>query len=263
MRILLISGRGTNAEPHPSRAVARRLAAAFVARGHDVGWICPVDASEGFDPGPGHGEVEAVITTCPPFRAVQARLADLPTERALCRAIRRRLPDVVHVLAFGGGSSALLPWIADRLGAPAVVTVDQAESMCHRGTLVDAWGRTCEVHDDPERCRRCCTAPTPDGLSRRQALLARLLRPFPIIDPYPGRVDFENRLDLIVGGLVPAARVLVERDEHARELERLGLPRRRLTQPPRESSPAKFEFLYQEVAREYRRERVCPVVATS
>ncbi len=231
MDVLLISGRGLGAKAHPSRVQARALVDSLRARGDTVRWLCPVEADEAAVTGSastadGARYCQAIPSTAPGFRAVQGRLSDLGSELSLTRELRRSPPDLVHQLACGGATSEALSWIAQRLGVPCVMSLELAETLCHRGTLVDERGRTCDDWDDPLRCRACCSAAGPDSLTAGQALAAKVLRPLGGLSPFPSRTDFQNRVDMLVAALMAADRVWV-RDDLAREqLVRTGVPKR-------------------------------------
>ncbi len=203
MDILLVSGRGRGEEPHPSRERAASLTRELVRLGHSVRWLCPVRRGAhasvdraGVDNAgaecPEGAVFQPVVTQARRFRAVEKGLADISTECALSREVRRQTPDVVHVLAHGGVSSTQLVWIADRLGAPVVASVSATEVLCHRGTLVDQTGASCRVWDDPVRCARCCAHSFAGGLSAGEAAWASCLRVLGPWSPYPGEVAFLN-----------------------------------------------------------------------
>jgi hypothetical protein len=226
MDIALVSGRARGAAPHHSRRRAELLAAALAHAGHRVRWICPVPRRSEAPEAPAGVERIAVVSRAPGFRAVLGGLADYPTERALSVALRARAADVVHVLAYGGTSSPAVAWVADRLGVPAVVFVECRELLCHRGTLVDAWGAQCAVWDDPERCTACCLQPFAGGLTPRQARRSRRWwwRKLPDWSPYPKPIDFRSRMDVLLGGFTAAASVLVATAAEREALVRAGLP---------------------------------------
>jgi hypothetical protein len=154
---------------------------------------------------------------------VRSRLDDLPIERVLTVAVREELPDVVHALAYGAGASLNLPWLAERLGVPCVVTLRTKEAFCHRGTLINESGEDCNAWNQPERCAQCCLTPTPDGLGPVAAACGRLLARLQWISPYPQDLDFLNRLELVVGGLASAQRMLVAEPSDSELLEQAGV----------------------------------------
>ncbi len=223
--IILVSGRARGDEPHPSRVEADRMARELALAGHRVRWLCPVRRNGG---GPAVHLPEAatfipVVSRVAPSRGVEKRIVDNPTDRALAQEIRRRLPDVVHVLAFGGVHSAITVWLADRLGAPTVATVDPREVLCHRGTLVNERGEACSEWNLPERCAACCTSPGGDGLDPNDGRWGRRLRFLGRWSPYPNSIDFENRLDTVIGGLLPANTILVHDETEREQLIAAGL----------------------------------------
>ena len=189
MDILLVSGRSDAGVEHPSVALAERLVRELAQRGH-------------------RGTHLRAGGAAPDARQVQARLADPELEIALAKALRTRLPSVVHVLAFAGASSAQTAWLASRMGAAVVVSACPKAVLCQRGTLVDANGEVCFVHDDARRCAWCCALPA-------RAVL-----------------ELENRRDLVLGGLAPADLVLV-RDAAERDLlVAAGLPEKQVRVVP-------------------------------
>ena len=164
----------------------------------------------------------------PPFRSVLRHISDPALERRFTVLLRETPPDVVHLTAFGGSTPSNLAWIAERLGVPSAVRVDLAEVLCHRGTLVDETGAACTRWSEPDRCVACCGTPYDGGLTGVQAVLARLLRLLGGASPFPNRLGFRNRLDLLVYGLLSARCVLVEDEEARAVLGRAGVPRRRM-----------------------------------
>lgn len=242
MDVVLVGGRhGRAGVEDVAAATARELAAG----GHAVRWIRPLpqpdlpapELPDGVEPIP-------VTSALPPFRAVTARLADIPTERALSHAIRRRLPDVVHVLALGGGSSALTPWVAERLGAPSVVSMRAVDLLCHRGTLVNERAEACDEWDVPERCAECCAVAFEGGLTAAQARWARRLSFLGAWSPYPGPVDFLNRFEVLLGGLLAAGLVLAGSETEAELLARAGVPAGRLRVVPAPATAEALEEAY-------------------
>lgn len=229
MDVVLVSGRARGSASHPSRARTRVLAAELAAAGHSVRWVRPAAGAGPVEPVAGV-ELLPVDSQAPPFAAVAASAADFATERTLSLAIRRRLPDVVHVLGYGCVTSPQTAWVADRLGVPVVVSVEARELLCHRGTLVDESGADCVEWDDPARCTACCLAPFEGGLTARQAQRARSWwwRLLPAWSPYPKPLDFENRSDVLVGGFLAAAVVLVASDVERDLVVRAGVQPRRV-----------------------------------
>ena len=224
MDILLVTGRARAGARDPRRTLAARLGADLTGLGHAVRWLCPIAHPEDRPPETAAAVEVIPVQTCPPpFRAVEASVSDHCTEARLSIEIRQRLPDVVHVLTYGGVSSTQTPWVVERLGGTAVVSVDPAELVCHRGTLVDETGAHCDAWARPERCAVCCSVPFDGGLTPGQARLRRLLTWLGPWSPFPGEADFRNRLDVSVGGLAPAARVLVASEEARELLARAGV----------------------------------------
>ena len=183
MNILLISGRDADGREQPESALVARRVADLQAAGHAVRWLRP---------------------QAPWAPGVQARLGDAALEIAVTRAMRERLPDQVRILAFGGGTAAQLPWVAERMGQAAVVETTAAAVLCHRGTLLHASGMACAEFDQPERCAACC------GLARRT------------------RVELANRLELVLGCLLVAAQVVVPDERDRQLLLAAGLSARQL-----------------------------------
>lgn len=196
--------------------------------GHGVRWLCPVHNGES---PPEHPDGVGLITApsdVAPFAAITGCSYDGTTDTALTYEIRRQLPDVVHLLAFGGFSSPLGVWIADRMGAPTVISVDTRELLCHRGTLVNERGEACEDWGAPSRCLECCTAPFEGGLSPARARMARGLRWLGPWSPYPKEYEFQNRLDQFVGGLAWATAITVRDEEERARLVAAGAPPRNI-----------------------------------
>ncbi len=235
MDVLLISSRSSGSEPHPSGVRALEMASSLASAGHAVRWICPEGSGKAGELAvPGNVEQIRVSSQAPPFHEVQGQLADLELERILCGEIRRRLPDIVHQVGFGGEASVMLPWIADRLGSHSIVTlVSREEFLCHKGVLVNERGDACQEWENPQRCVECCHTPSPGGLTARQAFLARWMRWFPALSRYPQVPDFEIRRDLLVGGLLPATLVLVASEDDAAMVSAMGVPRSSIELSPR------------------------------
>jgi len=248
MDIVLVSARRGADRLAVHHAGAASLARDLAGAGHHVRWLCPVPPGS-VTPAAPHRSVNITAVTSPPpdFRAVAFGMADVPTETALSFAIRAALPDVVHILGFGGVTSATLPWVADRLGVPVVLSADAAEVLCHRGTLIDEQGRECRAFADSQRCAACCLTPFADGLSTAQARRARLWRWAGSWSPYPKPVDFRNRLDLQLGGMMSAAAILVADDEQRELLESAGV-RAAVLRVCRETSAAATVAVYRSVA---------------
>lgn len=226
MDLLLISARAVDGRPHPSRARAAALARALAADGHAVRWLCP--AAPGEAPADGDVAADLAVSRPPTFRSVERRLSDPGLELRVSELVRARLPDVVHMLSFGGATSAFCAWIVNRLGAPLVISARFAEVFCHRGTLVDWQGRPCSEWQDPARCARCCLAASRDGLAPAVALLARACRLLGGFSPFPKEVEFVNRLELLLAGLLAAESVLVADEAEAERFAAAGVPRARI-----------------------------------
>ncbi len=223
LNLILVSGR--HFDPgQQSKALPRdrRLALDLAERGCRVRWVYP--ASDGGSDQETDGVLVSMVrTVVPGFRSVLARLNDPPLEQVLSRSIRADLPDVVHVLTYGSGASINVAWLADRLGAPSVVTVKGKEVLCHRGTLINERGEGCFEWRSARRCAECCLTPTPDGLGNAAAACGRLLARLRWVSPFPQDIDFQNRLELVTAGLVVARRVLVTTAQDARLLQEAGV----------------------------------------
>ena len=219
MNVILVSGRYEDAGGPLARDEA--LVRSFPS-GCRVRWIVPVpEVREGSVSG--EPSKILVASPAPGFARVTGRLVDSHTERAVAQEIRRDLPDLVHMLDFGGTTSCNIGWTADRLGVRCVVSASPVATVCHRADLRRAPdGEECGVFDDPERCSACVCASPELGMRRR--LLAKVLRrgawPF---RGYPARLDFESRLEIVLAGLQVARAVLVRDPAGARLLEGLGL----------------------------------------
>lgn len=168
-------------------------------------------------------EIRRVNSSQPGFTAIEAGLADVPGEFALIRELRHDPPDVVHLFGYGNCGSASMPWVCARLGVPSVVNLDLRETLCHRGTLIDATGSPCLRWDDPEHCLACCLSPVGEGLTPAQAWRARRLRFLGALSPYPSLAAFQNRADITIGGLAFAQRIIVADGDAARALQDLGV----------------------------------------
>jgi hypothetical protein len=244
MDVLLLSGRSGGGTPHPSRARAAALARDLAREGHAVRWICPHGAHEPPPQAPDGVELRAVRSQPAGFHAVTHALSDAPTELALTESIRARLPDVVHVLAFGGVQSSVSLWIAEALGAPAVASVDAREVLCHRGTLLHASGAECTEWTSPARCHACCGVPFEGGLTPARARRARWLRVFGAWSPYPKPVDFQNRFDLVISGLLSAKLVLAADEAQRAMLEAAGIAPRQLLCTPTDAPAREMVEIY-------------------
>ena len=226
--VLLINGRRPGPSPHRSMAVVEKLARGLHERGHDVRWLCLLAGEE-----PAQEAVDGVRqTVCRapihPFRSVQGRLFDPVGELALTRELRDEPPDVVHLFSCAGATSPMLAWICGRLGVPLLLDVDFAETVCHRGDLVDWTGAPCAQFDDAARCTKCCRTASAGGPTRGGALLGALFAPLRGLSPFPKAVDFLNRLDVIVYSMMSAELIVVDTEANARSLAAAGVPERLL-----------------------------------
>lgn len=227
LNLILVSGRHFDPKQRREALVHdRRLAMDLAGRGCAVRWVHPAEA-EGEDTGKAvamDGLVGlCVATVVPGFRRVEARLNDPPLEQTLTRSVRSELPDVVHALGYGAGTSINVAWLADRLGVASVVTVKPKEGLCHRGTLINERGERCSEWHRPKRCVECCLTPYEGGLGTFAAACGRLLARLHWISPFPQDIEFENRLELVLAGLMAAERVLVTTVEDARLLAEAGV----------------------------------------
>jgi hypothetical protein len=245
VRILLVGGRARADRLGPDPRAAAELAGALRALGHELRWLQPDSPKLAGITDP---DLVRVRSPMPPFARVQSRTIDMPLEARFARLLREEGPEVVHLLAYAGGSSACTPWVADRLGVPALVDVEPALLLCHRGTLIDDQGRACREFADPARCRRCCLAPFEHGLGPLRARLARAFGWLGPFAPFATDVEFQNRLELVLGHLASARRVLVPSDAAAALLVEAGV-RERLLQvlPTEQRSAERFAAIYEEL----------------
>jgi hypothetical protein len=220
--LMLVSGRHFNVEQRRQAVARDRCVATDLAeRGCVVRWVYPE--------GDGHDEIVdgvsllPVRTVVPGFSGVEARLDDPPLEQALSRSVRADLPDVVHVLGYGAGTSTSVPWVADRMGVPCVVTLKGKEMLCHRGTLVNEHGKSCSEWNRAERCAECCLTPFAGGLGPAAAAFGRLLARLQWISPFPQEMNFQNRLELVTAGLMTVQRVVVTTIEDVGLLQQAGV----------------------------------------
>lgn len=227
MDVVLITARGTAATPHWSRRVADQVVAQLQRDGARVRWLCALGADE-TEPAPAEGiEVTPVRGAAVPFRKVLARVEDTALDVALARLLRPLARPVVAHLGFGAPGSVTTLWIAERMGARALAAVCVPEVLCHRGTLVDAGGAPCANALDPARCAECASAAWQNGLSPRQARVARWLRPLGAWSPFPNENGFASRADLVLASL-QLATVLVRDAAEGEALRAAGLPPRNL-----------------------------------
>lgn len=223
LNLILVSGR--HFDPDVRREALARdrgLVLDLVERGCAVRWMYPAENGDPVEAVDGVTMLP-VSTVVPPFRSVEARLNDPALEMTLSRSVRADLPDVVHALAYGAGTSINVTWLADRLGVASVVTTTGREALCHRGTLINERGASCSEWQRPKRCAECCLTATPGGLGSVGAACGRMLARLRWISPFPQDLDFQNRLELVIGGLMAARRVVVSTDEDARLLEEAGV----------------------------------------
>lgn len=253
MDLVLVGGRCRDPqEAAAAVASAAALARGLAERGHRLRWVQPVLAGERPPALPAGVTWLPVESTPPPFRQIEQGLGDVPTETRLSHTIRAALPDVVHVLAFGGVNSAATAWIAERLGVPAVVSLRAADLLCASGTLADERDHDCLHWDSPERCLQCCATSFHGGLTPHQQRWARRLRFLGGWSPYPDAVAFQNRLEVLLGGVASADLVLVS-DEAQRELlASAGVPYAKL-RVVGDPDAARFEAIYREVQAATRR----------
>jgi hypothetical protein len=228
MNVILVSGRyPTSASASDRHDEDAKFAALLASTYCDVRWIVPGEATSVRELA--GVTVIPVRTRAPGFRGVEARLRDKFTESVLAREVRRDLPAVVHLLDYGGSMSVNVSWVASRLGVPVVVNVRAAPTLCHRGDLVYVDGTECADWADPERCAACCLVPSVRGLSSLSSWFARLLRvvrwPF---STYPTPMAFQNRRELIAGGLQSADAIVVASAVDRDRMELSGLRRESL-----------------------------------
>lgn len=202
MRVVLVSSPGEPGGCHWSHAVAAELARVLAVAGVGVEWFCVGRAASA--PPPGTSVHQLPESTAPLHRVIEAN-DDPALEAALARSLRaHHAKAVVHIGTGARGSPNVL-WLADRMGSAVFGVVHATEVLCHRGTLVDATGAPCTIHDEAPRCQRCCT----------RTFLQR-----------PRAMAFEDRWDLLLGGLAVAAAVFVPNPHDAQRLAHVGVPKR-------------------------------------
>lgn len=240
MKLLLVSGR--YGEDEVKLAADAALASALAGQGCAVRWLFPQRPGAHMPVAPGV-RAEPVSSLAPPPTRVDDRLLDAALETRAAELCVEDLPDIVHQLDFGGSSSANMPWVAARLGATSLVSLDPGRTLCQRGDLVHSSGRSCDEWLDPARCWACTLGVRGDGdlppLSRG---LAWLLGGVPFA-PWPGPDAFLNRVELLQGGLQAARRLLVRRAEHVEMLASIGLRRDHFEVVP-EPDAASLRALY-------------------
>lgn len=245
--LILVSGRFQDPSiPHARDAA---FAHALSGRGCDVRWVIPLESTGEPPELPAGSPIRQlrVLTEAPGFAAVQDRLLDGPSETALTVSIRGEMPDLVHVLDYGGCTSVNLSWVASRLGVACLISMQAATTVCHRGDLRYRGIEDCDSFQDSTRCSICTLTPVADGLteglSAWQSLVGRGLRLLRSpINPYPMPVDFESRQDLLVGGVQFAERVIVTDETERQRVGTLGL-RKEVFEvlPPLGSEPATID----------------------
>lgn len=227
MDVVLVSARAAHGSAHWSAASCAFVGGELAARGARVRWIwC---ANEGASPPAVANGVELVpvVSPLPPFRSVDARIADAEGDQQLARLLRPlRRASVVH-FGLGAVGSATTLWLAERMGARPFAVVTAREALCARNTLVDATGAACTVVDDAVRCTDCLSSPWEHGLTHGQARWARALRWLGGHSPFPGRIGVLTRTDLVLGSLL-LADVFVATEGERAQLASAGVPPRSL-----------------------------------
>jgi hypothetical protein len=231
--LILVSGRFLDPSAPHTRDAA--FAHALAERGCDVRWVVPVH-SLASTPELAQGSAVRllpVVSPAPGFAAVQSRLVDAPTDSLLMESVRRELPDLVHVLGYGGCTSVNLSWGANRLGVNCVVSMESAAVICHRGDLLYRGREECRQFDSPDRCSACCLSPNSHGLSLWGSMLGRVLNAVRApVNPYPVPIDFVTRQELLLGGLQFAERVIVTGEDERDRISSLGIRREMVEQLP-------------------------------
>ncbi len=134
----------------------RQLAQALQRAGHR-----PVVIAPRFDPGSSVATlapmewvngIEVLRILRPGARGMRDSFDDPRLVPALEAAFRSIKPDVVHVAHFLGLTTALFT-AAQALHLPVFATLTDFHGFCHRGTLVNGWGRAC---GGPNRWRTNC-----------------------------------------------------------------------------------------------------------
>ncbi|MEY4674444.1 MAG: hypothetical protein RL148_2228 [Planctomycetota bacterium] len=223
MEAILVTQRGSGTE-HWSRQLGAGLALALRDAGHRVRWLRATDRGERPAAPPEGVECIDVGGAGGAFRRVHARVTDVALDTALTRALRGRPAGTVVHVGYGSAGSVNTLWIATRMGARCAVVARAAEVLCHRATLVDEQQRACSAWEDVARCTACCLAPGP--LGRIEAVVARRALCLGGLSPWPNPDAFRNRLELTVGNLQLAERVLVPAAADAVALGAAGIPDR-------------------------------------
>ena len=252
--LILVSGRFASPDASLTRAAA--FAHALAEMGCEVRWIVPGSPGAASPALPERSKVTVlpVASDAPGFSAVQGRLLDPASELVLSEAIRRQLPDLVHVLDYGGCTSVNLSWVTTRLGVRCVVSVASHLTVCHRGDLRYRGAEACDQFGDPDRCSACVLAAATGGLSLWGAAVSRAFRTLRLpLSPYPSPMNFVNRQELLVGGLRCAKRVFLAEESDRSRLRTLGLRDEVFeVQPPisgGEDSAERYLQLYAEAIR--------------
>lgn len=220
MEAILVTQRGNGAE-HWSRPLGAALAASLCAAGHRVRWLRAVQHGEQVGPAPAGVECTDLAAHSGSFRRVHARVTDAACDVALTRMLRERPAQQLFHLGYGSAGSVNTLWIATRMGTNCRAVVRAAEVLCHRATLVDEQGRDCAAWEDVQRCTACCLAAGP--LGRLEAGIGRLARRLGGLSPWPNPDAFRNRLELSVGNLQLADRVVVPLAADAAALRSAGI----------------------------------------
>ncbi|MCB9889404.1 MAG: hypothetical protein H6836_07475 [Planctomycetes bacterium] len=211
--------------------------------GCTVRWL-PVVAAPDRLPEPGPGvRLEPIVSRPPGFVAVASRVLDAIADQAVACAVAAELPDVVHILGLGGTASVNLAWMANRLGARAVVSADAHQVVCHRGDLRFAGRTECTEWREPARCAACTGIAAPGGIGPVRALLGRALAacrsPY---DPRPVQGNFRNRTELVLGGVLVADLLWVGSAQDRDRLAAFGVRRERVEIDP-ENAALRLERL--------------------
>lgn len=246
MKVILVSGRYDASGDR--RGADAAFAGRLVAIGCDVRLIVPGPTCAAAPEIDGV-RVIAIDSKAPGFAAVERRLLDPVLEAAVSRETRGELPDLVHLLDYGGATSVNASWVASRLGAPVVVSLRAAPTLCHRGDLVHVDGSPCSEWLDPVRCAACCQRASPGGLSPLGAVLARSLTTvgWPL-HPYPTAAAFENRRELLLGGLQVVDRICVDGDAEREGIVSLGVRPGGITILPRTAPVEDWRATYAALA---------------
>ncbi len=238
MEAILVTQRG-NGTGHWSLQLGTALAAALRDAGHRVRWLRAVHEGAAAPPAPEGVECADIVGNSGSFRRVHARVTDTACDVALTRMLRERPAQQLLHLGYGSAGSVNTLWIATRMGTNCRAVVRAAEVLCHRATLVDEAGRTCAAWEDVQRCTACCL--TTGLLGRFESGLGRLARGLGGLSPWPNPDAFRNRLELSVGNLQLADRVVVADAAEAAALRTAGIAEgaiRLLPLPGPESGPA-------------------------